>query len=177
MGEHLVPVSEGQLALDSQERLLRADVSSMSMYEVFVAWSVLDHAEKVSAKRKKVLRERLLTDATALGELGPKGARVVTALGGSFTSQRREVMKLNCNKVQVLLRSRDIEFVDAGTFKFEPSESKLEDLLLAGRLSPEEISSCYDAKIVYALVVKKPHEVQKMIDGGSSGRIAGDGIS
>ncbi len=174
MGDKMIlaPAHEAQQAIDGQDRLLRAPVASMTTEEVLVAWSILDHIEKVSKKRKELLREALLTEAETHGDMDPEtGTSRLPMLGGKVTRQARTSVKLDAKAVEKLCVSEGIDLSNAGTFKFEPSDSKLAELVVSGQLTAEQVADASKVRTNFALLVDKPTVVKQMIEGGQDGKL------
>jgi hypothetical protein len=168
----LVPAQEGASILNGSDRLLHTPVESLTPVEVHVSWSVLDHIEKVSKKRKAEFRDVLLEHAQSNGKQDAKGSWAVPMeLGGKVHKSARHSCTLNANKIRALVKLKDIELSEAGKLKFVPDEGKVEDLIAEGRLSLDEVAECYDDKVSYSLRVEKPDAVVQAIKEGENGKL------
>lgn len=174
--QYLIPAAEAADAIDSQERLLRAPVGGMKTEEVFVAWSILDHVEKMAKKRKALLRERLLLVVEDVGQ--PEcnsegmytGSQSVYILGGKVVRQAKEKITLNPELIRALLSAKEIPLSAGGSMQFVPDYKKLADLIAGGQIEADELAECMITKRTFALIVGSknyPGVVRAMVDGGS----------
>jgi len=168
----LRPAVEGTAIVNGSERLLHTPVADMTAPEIHVAWSILDHIEKVAKARKATLRTELMTHAEEDGTQDEKGSSTkVMEHGGKVTKQASHIIKINPARLTALLNEKEIPLKEAGSVKFVPDEKKVENLVAEGRVSLDELSDCYDSKVQYSLRVVKPDQVTAAIKGGENGKL------
>ena len=154
-------------AIFKSETLLSAPVEEMTDAEALFAWSCLDLIEKKLLKnRKEELKFHLLDLVTKHGVVDPeKGHRNYTPpdSDGEIQKQcKRGKVNLDTAKLVNLLRFRGFDIDRLYTPVLD--ESKVEAFVALGEITPNEIRECSSIEEpTYALIVKKPSEVEALI--------------
>ena len=170
---YFTPAQEAKDAINTQEKLLRAPIASLSTEEVMVSWSILDHIEKLCKQRKELMREALLSYAETNGELDKdSGSARVEMLGGKVTRQARTSLKLDSESILEICDQKNIDPEDAGKYTFTADQDKIAKLIALGYLTVEEVEAATTIQVTYALLVDKPIIVKQMINGGKNGKLS-----
>lgn len=153
-------------SLFKSDTLLRAPLYEMTDEEALYAWSCLDLIEKkVIAARKKELHSHLMMLAQNFGTKLPDGHQVYSPEGsdGSIQRQfRKGNVKLDEDRLLQILEDRGFDTSRLMTSTVD--EAKVEALVSLREISLTEIEECSSVGApTYALIVKKPSEVEDLI--------------
>lgn len=152
-------------SLFKNEMLLRSPMDTLTDEEALYAWSCLDLIEKkLLTARKAELRDHLLALADKYGEVSSEGHKNYQPEGsdGNIQKQcRKGKVSLDTEKLVALLQNRGFQI--SRLYTMAVSEEIVEALVVTGEISTDEIKECSSvAEPSYALIVKKPSEVESL---------------
>jgi hypothetical protein len=137
---------------------------NMEVKDAHLAWSILDYFDKEIAKRKKLLRKRLLGAVADRGDVQDNGNVVLNVGGGGVVTRQRRVSKSVDNSgICDLARQESIPITGVGEWKFVADEHKLMDLIAEGVLTVEQVAEHVTEKETFALSVRKPRGLRKLL--------------
>jgi hypothetical protein len=153
-------------SLFKNETLLRTPVTELSDEEALFAWSCLDLIEKkVLAERKKELHSHLMKLVEEFGERTAEGHQNYSPEGSDGNIQlqcRRGKVALDETLLLQTLAARGFDTSRLMTSTVD--EKKIEALVSLGEITPLELKECTSVgDPTYALIVKKPSEVEALL--------------
>lgn len=145
-------------------KLLTVDIDTLDTDDARDNWSILDLMEKMIAKRKSLLRTKLLEEAEKDGEVDSNGSFKVNLYDGWIKKQKSVKLSVVDDRMQELLMKKDlpIESVYDAETKYTLNEGKLTKLMGEGIISAEELRSVTDTKVTWSLRVGPPTFVKAL---------------
>lgn len=158
--------------------LLNANPEEMTLEELHVAFSLLKHFTKIVGTRQKELKGVLSTLVEEHGERISDKSTKLEQLGSSVRLTQNERIKIEEKKVQALLEEKGIGLEAGGEYTWSMNERKIEDLVAAGKITPNELEACSKVSSYQSLTVGTPPKVQELIsDAKRRGEAIGEGTS
>ncbi len=144
-------------------RVSQAPPTDMPLADLTVAYAILNHLEKVVAKRKEALKPHLISAAEIHGAKTEKGGNELVVGDEKVIREKRTSSEPDHDKLKALLSTAEIGlfdcFEEVKTLQLNPS--KLAYLVEIGKLKAEQVEAL--RAFTFALKVEPGKELKELL--------------